>query len=442
MPQHFTATETIAEIAAKLASHPLFACLDLESRLAIAQRSQMLRFAAGTVLMRQGEAGDFACLVVDGAVDIFVEIAAGPVQVATLGQDQIVGELGLLTDAPRNATAVAQTDTMAIRIERELLLNLVATYPAIGLHIIRELGHRLNAMNPALAYLTEAANALGRDEYDPAMLGQLTNEPGLFAGFARAFAQMVVELRNKQSRHQEMLAAAVIQASILPPPFLGVGSAGLLDLHAETHPAREIGGDFYDYFMLDDGRLAVTIADVAGKGIPAALYMAVSRTIMRSVASIADLAARVKEANRLLSENAASMFVTMFHGVLNVETGSLVYCNAGHNPPYLLRAEGFEILKPTGPAFGLDTEMIHRVGNAVLGRADTLFLFTDGLTEAIDSTDEEFGTNRLEAALAHWHGLTSQEIVAAVLADVKSFVRATEQSDDITCLALRIRPQV
>jgi CRP-like cAMP-binding protein len=96
---------------------------------------------------------------------------------------------------------------MAIRIERELLLNLVATYPAIGLHIIRELGHRLNAMNPALAYLTEAANALGRDEYDPAMLGELTNEPGLFAGFARAFAQMVVELRNKQSRHQEMLAA-------------------------------------------------------------------------------------------------------------------------------------------------------------------------------------------------------------------------------------------
>lgn len=155
-------------------------------------------------------------------------------------------------------------------------------------------------------------------------------------------------------RHQEMIAAAAIQQSILPSPLRQAGLSTMIDLHGEMHPVQEIGGDFYDFFMVGDEQLVLTIADVAGKGVPAALYMAVSRTVMRSVASIADLAARVREANRLLSvENAEGMFVTMFHGVLNLGTGALAYCNAGHNPPYLLRAEGTDILDPTGPAFGL-----------------------------------------------------------------------------------------
>ena len=235
-----------------------------------------------------------------------------------------------------------------------------------------------------------------------------------------------------------MLAAAAIQQSILPAP-LGEDLSALVDLHAEAHPAREMGGDFYDYFMLDDERLAVTIADVAGKGIPAALYMAVARTVMRSVASITDLSARVREANRLLSaENTASMFVTMFHGVLNFKTGALVYCNAGHNPPYLLRAEAVESLKPTGPAFGLDINMRYSIGDKELGRGDTLFLFTDGFTEAVDGRGEEFGINRLESALAHSRGLAAHDLVAGVLAELRSFVGAAEQGDDITCLALRI----
>jgi sigma-B regulation protein RsbU (phosphoserine phosphatase) len=208
------------------------------------------------------------------------------------------------------------------------------------------------------------------------------------------------------------------------------------------HPAREIGGDFYDYFMLDDERLALTIADVVGKGIPAALFMAVSRTILRSVDGITDMTARIAEANRLLSaENAASMFVTMFHGVLDLGTGVLRYCNAGHNPPYVLReGRGFEILQPTGIAFGLDVDISYRIDETVLRPGDALFLFTDGITEALDPEGNEFGTGRLEKALEAASGHSAAELVARIIADTTAFAAGAEQSDDITCLALVFRP--
>jgi CRP-like cAMP-binding protein len=158
----------IEGIADKLASHPLFARLDGDAQLCIAQRCEIVNYPAGTVLTRQGETGSFACVVLEGEIDIFVEIPAGPIQMATAGRNQIVGELGLLTGTPRTATAVARTDAVAIRIEHDTLLSLTAEYPPIALSIIRELGSRFQSMNPALAYLTYAATALRRDEYDPA----------------------------------------------------------------------------------------------------------------------------------------------------------------------------------------------------------------------------------------------------------------------------------
>ena len=122
------------------------------------------------------------------------------------------------------------------------------------------------------------------------------------------------------------------------------------------HPARDIGGDFYDYFLVGEKRLVVTVADVSGKGIPAALFMAVSRTVLRSIAGNDDMAAAMRDANRLLSaENDACMFVTVFYGVLDLANGVLRWCNAGHNPPYLLRAAGGrELLRATGVPFGID----------------------------------------------------------------------------------------
>jgi phosphoserine phosphatase RsbU/P len=273
------------------------------------------------------------------------------------------------------------------------------------------------------------------------MLTELTNQQGELANFARTFAHMAAEIRDKQQRRREMEAAADIQKSILPGPLGQEGAVRAVDLHAEMHPARDIGGDFYDYYLIDERRLAVTVADVSGKGIPAALFMAVSRTVLRSVAGHHDMALAMGDANRLLAtENDACMFVTMFHGVLDLSSGVLRWCNAGHNPPYLLRAGGgYETLRATGIPFGIDPSFSHRIGESVLAPGDGLFLYSDGITEAFNPENEAYGAQRLERALARARGRSATETIAAILADTARFAAGAEQADDITCLALHYR---
>lgn len=430
------------EIAQILAPHPIFARFDRTSLLAVAAQCSFATYPAGTIVMREGDAGSFALVILEGEVDVFVELPTGQVQMATIGRNRIIGELGVFTDMPRTASVVARSYLVVVRIEQDSLMRLSSDYPSIGIAIIRELGGRLAGMNRSLAYLTHAAESLGRDEYDAGLLEELTSQPGELAAFAQAFAGMAAELRAKQNRREEMQAAAEIQQSILPPPLPREGATRCVDLHAEMHPAREIGGDFYDYFSIDENRLAVTVADVSGKGIPASLFMAVSRTVMRSITSAQDMSVGLSEANRLLAtQNAACMFVTMFHGVLDLSSGVLRYCNAGHNPPYLLRAGGDRItLNGTGIPFGIDAERPCRIAETTLSPGDALFLFSDGIPEAFDAAGSEFGTARLEAALEEGRGLNAADLVGHVLGATRAFAAGAEQSDDITCLALVFRP--
>ena len=430
------------EIAQILAPHPIFARFDRASLLAVAAQCGFATYPAGATIMREGDPGSFACVILEGEVDVFVDLPAGQILMARIGRNRIIGELGVFTDMPRTATVVARTYLVVVRIEQGSLMRLSALFPSIGVAIIRELGGRLSSMNRSLASLTYAAEALGRDEYDGAMLDELANQPGEVATFARVFAGMAGEIRAKQHHREEMQAAAEIQQSILPAPLAREGPTERIDLHAEMHPAREIGGDFYDYFLVDANRLAITVADVSGKGIPASLFMAVSRTVMRSVTSASDMASGMEEANRLLAtQNTACMFVTIFHGVLDLSSGVLRYCNAGHNPPYLLRARGGrDTLGTTGIPFGIDPEMPCRIDETALHAGDTLFLFSDGITEAFDTESEEFGTARLEAALEAGRGGGAAELVSGVLGATAAFTAGADQSDDITCLALVFRP--
>jgi phosphoserine phosphatase RsbU/P len=392
--------------------------------------------------MREGDPGTFACVILEGEVDVFVELPAGPINLAMIGRHGIIGELGVFTDMPRTATVTTRTDLAVIRIEQESLMRLSAQYPSIAVAIIRELGARLANMNHSLAYLTYAAEALGQDdEYDPAFIEELTSQSDELATFARVFGGMAAEIRAKQHRREEMQAAADIQQSILPPALPREGAAERVDLHAEMHPAREIGGDFYDYFMIDESRLAFTVGDVSGKGIPASLFMAVSRTVLRSFASADDMAAGIAAANRLLAtQNNTCMFVTLFHGVLDLTNGQLRYCNAGHNPPYLLRAKGgSEMLRGTGIPLGIEPDMPCGIDETTLDPGDTLFLYSDGITEAFDADGAEFGVPRLEAALEAGRGSSAAELVGGVLAATAAFIADADPSDDTTCLALVFR---
>ena len=437
-----TLPASVEEITQILAQHPVFARFGAASVRAVAAQCGFATYQPGQQIMREGDPGTFALVILEGEVDVLAELPTGQVHMATIGRNRIIGELGAFSDMPRTATVVARTHLVGVRIEQESLTRLCIEFPPIGIAIIRELGGRLASTSRQLAYLTHAAEALGRDEYDQTLLDQLTNQPGELATFARVFAGMAEEIRAKQQRREEMQAAARIQQSILPPPLPPDGTTAHIDLHAEMHPAREIGGDFYDYFLIDDYRLAVTVADVSGKGIPASLFMAVSRTVMRSITGASDMAYGMAEANRLLAtQNTSCMFVTMFHGVLDLGSGALRYCNAGHNPPYLLRADGGRsTLGGTGIPFGIDPDMPYGIAETVLQPGDSLFLFSDGITEAFDAGDNEFGTARLEAALEAGRGRSAAELVGGVLGATAAFAGDADQSDDITCLALVFRP--
>src|SRR5277367_2176553 len=269
---------SVEEIAEVLALDPTFRQFDLAALRAIAARCGSATFAPGATIMRQGDPGNFAYLVLEGEADVFVEIPAGRIPMATIGRHRIIGELGAFTDMPRTATVIARSDLVTLRVERDTLMSLAADYPQVGVAVIGELGRRLHSMNMPLAYLTYAAGALARDEYDDAMLTELTNQQGELASFARVFANMAAEIRDKQQRRREMEAAADIQKSILPEPLGHDGAAAAVDLHAEMHPARDIGGDFYDYYLIDDRRLTVNVAAVPGTGIQAGVFRALSGT--------------------------------------------------------------------------------------------------------------------------------------------------------------------
>jgi CRP-like cAMP-binding protein len=223
------------EIARILAPHPIFARFDRNSLLAVAAQFCVVAYKSGDALMHEGEPGSFAAVILEGEVDVFVALPTGPVQMATIGSNRIIGELGVFTDMPRTATVIARTDVIAARIEQHSLMRLSAEYPSIAVAIIRELGARLARMNRSLAYLTYAAEALGREEYDSALLDKLTNLPGRARQFRAHLRRDGTRDRAKQNRRVEMRAAAQIQQSVLPPPWAPVGAASCLDVYAEMH---------------------------------------------------------------------------------------------------------------------------------------------------------------------------------------------------------------
>ena len=232
-----------------------------------------------------------------------------------------------------------------------------------------------------------------------------------------------------------------IQLSMLPTVF--PNRAGL-DLHALAVPAKEVGGDFYDVIDKDNGRLGFCIGDVAGKGLGAALFMAITRTVMHATA-IQPLAveACMHQVNRLMEAESGdtSMFVTAIYGEIDEQTGEVSYCNAGHNLPLLLRADGStEFLQaPQGLSLCLVEDFEYRAARLVLAPGDVLLLYTDGVTEAFNPVREEYSDERLARVVASAPDRSPQGLLRHVLADVRDFADGAPQSDDITMLALRYR---
>ncbi|NLP62645.1 SpoIIE family protein phosphatase [Paraburkholderia sacchari] len=239
------------------------------------------------------------------------------------------------------------------------------------------------------------------------------------------------------SIQQELDVARRMQQSIVPTRF---PSRPDLQMFARMIPAREVGGDFYDYFWLSDQKLGVVIADVSGKGVPAALFMAVARTLLRAIApSAAGPGACLALANDLLAQdNEATMFVTLFYGILDTGTGMLEYANGGHNSPWLVAPDGTVSQLPGtgGMALGVIESVPFVQASAQIASGSTLLLYTDGITEAFNPAEEEYGEARLAGHLAASAGLGVEALLKRLVDSVYEFADGAPQSDDITCLAV------
>lgn len=238
----------------------------------------------------------------------------------------------------------------------------------------------------------------------------------------------------------ELNVASEIQQSILPRDFINDNH---IEMFAKMVAAKEIGGDFYDFFWLNDekNKLAIVIADVSGKGVPAALFMTVSRTLIRAHAFNQTLLPGdcLTKVNQILQkDNANMMFVTTFYGILDINTGELTYSNAGHNPPHLIRKGGpiESITKIHGTALGILDNTTYKEDQIQINPGDLLFFYTDGVTEA-ENNAGFYGDERLISNLDKYRDLAASELINTIRSDISNFAAGHPQSDDITMLAMR-----
>ncbi len=254
-------------------------------------------------------------------------------------------------------------------------------------------------------------------------------------------------IRESQKEHEQLKdiqsdlrIASEIQHAILPTNK-NVLPKDLYDMATLMDPAKDVGGDFYDYFKTDENRLGFVMADVSGKGVPAALFMAVSRTLLKAT-GLRDLVSKdcMTNVNDLVcGESVDGMFVTVFYGRLNISTGEIDYTNAGHNPPYVVHADGkVEVVPAQGNmVLGAVEKFQYKNDKITLEKGDMLFTFTDGVTEAMNKDGEQFGEKRLEELLRTCGKKTSQETIDTVRAAVAEWAGETEQSDDVTMLVIK-----
>lgn len=305
--------------------------------------------------------------------------------------------------------------------------------PLAGLVLLLLVAHaatRREFVTPATK-LVAHIDAAGREAG-----AEVADVPAAWRPFFTAVSESFAAHGQLVAIRHELDVARRMQDAILPP---ALPPHTAIDVRARMIPALEVGGDFYDYFWLDATRLGVVVADVSDKGLGAALFMAVSRTLLRAIApaAVGPAAALHRVSEVLAEDNPTNMFVTAFYGVIDVGTGELVYASGGHLPPLVVGGGAVAPLpKVRGAALGMFPGQRFDEGRAVLPAGAALFVYTDGVTEAVAPDRAEFGADRLAATLAAQAGAPADAMLAAVLRAVDDFAAGTPQADDITCLVV------
>jgi len=272
-------------------------------------------------------------------------------------------------------------------------------------------------------------------------VGKLTKSMGFML---TKLNQYIIDLKSttaeKEKYESELRIAHDIQMGMIPKVFPPFPEITEIDVFAKLKPAREVGGDLYDFFFLDDENLCLTIGDVSGKGVPASLLMAVTRTLLRSHAKVGlNSSEIVNLMNKSLNENKETrLFVTYFLLIFNIRTGILEFTNAGHNPPLLVKQSGEIIFleSPQSYPLGISTLSPYKSNELQMSKGDKLFLYTDGITEAQNSSDEMYSEEKLKTELANCLNFEADKLCNFIFNSAETFMGETEQYDDMTVVCL------
>jgi len=404
-----------------LSKIPLFANLPPAELDRIVKTLDVKTLADREILFRVGDAGDEFYIVTGGELEILMgEGQPDELLLNLLQAGEYLGEMSLvLPGGNRTATARARGAVSLLSIRRAQFLELTQKYSELFASMLRVLSQRLDAANTQSFRDLSEKNKQLQSAYDDLKAAQ---------------AQLI----EKERMERELQLAADIQLSILPDELPAVAG---FNFGGRMIPARQVGGDFYDIFPLDERRMGVVIGDVADKGVPSAIFMARAHALIMAEAH-GDLSAAdtLHSVNRHITRlQKTTQFVTVLYGILDLTTREFSYARAGHEPPLILSADGEVTRLPyaAGMALGLWEDVKLDCRAIKLERDSTLLLFTDGMTDCRDPQGDLFGLERVKRALGEARQKNAQQICDNLLDALKQFQRGEKQDDDVTLVALQ-----
>lgn len=399
---------------------PLFASLSPDEKRHVFECMSALELTAGAVLMREGDPGDSMYIITSGEIEFLKALGTPEEHLLSVFQaGEFFGEVALLdSQGRRSASARARRPSTVLQMTAADFSQLMQTHPALAYQMAHIVSNRLRAASDATIRDLEAKNQA---------LAQAYSE-------LKAAHEQIIE---KERLEKELDVARQIQMSMLPEQLPEVEA---FTFGAHMQAARQVGGDFYDLFPLDEDHIAIVVGDVSDKGVPAALYMALTRSLVRAEALRRENPANtLQRVNSLLLDMSSSeMFVTVLYGLLDLQSRRFAYARAGHELPILRRPDGSLPFIPhaTGMLMGMFPDIPIDEGNLELLPGDTLLLLSDGATDDSNLFQQMFGHDRLTQALQTCSGSNAQAVCDCLLTSILAFQDNAPQFDDITLVTI------
>jgi phosphoserine phosphatase RsbU/P len=402
-----------------LARVPFFTDLPVDELDRIRDGMEAIKLQSGEILFREGDPGEHMYIIVSGELEILMAPDTDNELILNIVHaGEYLGEMSLITGAPRTASVRARGDIVLLSMSRAQLLDLLQHHPHLANTMVSVLSHRLDNTNVStFRDLTEKNRQL-QQAFDELKAAQ-------------------EQLIEKERLERELKVAADIQMSILPDVLPLVDG---FDFGGRILPARQVGGDFYDVFVLDHHKLGVVIGDVADKGVPSAIFMARAHALIIAEAesdiSPGDVLRRVNRHITRLEKS--TQFVTALYGVLDINTGEFNYARAGHEPPLLLNANGevHRLPHKPGMALGLWEDIALDEYSVYLPKGSMLVMFTDGMTDCRNPKGEPFGLERIKKTMSGLGPVHAQSGCDQLFDSLMIYQSGAKQDDDVTLLAI------